>query len=480
MRNSTDLTTSRQVPDANAIIARTEGIWSAVGTGLTGWPYNVTRALQFGLDGCLYAAGHFGGVPFGNLAKWDGLEWSPLGAGTGEYANDEVYALAVGTDGCIYAGGFFTEIDGVAANRVAKWDPEMSQWSALGAGVDNNVRAMTVGPDGCLYVGGDFVNSGGLTVNHVAKWDPATSQWSALGAGMDNWVFALTFGPDGCLYMGGGTVDSLVQKWNPATSQWSTLGADSGNGTIFALTFGPDGSLYVAGTSTKVGSLTINRVARWNGSQWSALGVGMDGDVYSLLCTPDGLLYAGGRFTSAGGQTISDRVAVWNGSSWAPLDIDLPGSPWVYALAMHGNDLYIGFDTEGTAITSGVAYATTVVNNLSTTRAYPRFVISRSGGTSATLESIKNLSTNQKLLFNYALADGEKVVIDLTPGHKTITSSVLGNAIGKLLPGCDFATWALEPGEQKIALYVSTTGDPTIAAIMQWNDAFLTAVGAAQ
>ena len=41
-------------------------------------------------------------------------------------------------------------------------------------------------------------------------------------------------------------------------------------------------TLYAGGGFTTAGGVTVNCVAKWNGSAWSALGTGMDYDVYAL------------------------------------------------------------------------------------------------------------------------------------------------------------------------------------------------------
>ena len=59
------------------------------------------------------------------------------------------------------------------------------------------------------------------------------------------------------------------------------------------------------------------KVAQWNGSSWSPLSSGMNGDVYALTVV-DGTLYAGGGFTTAG-VTSASSIAQWNGSIWSVL-----------------------------------------------------------------------------------------------------------------------------------------------------------------
>ena len=75
------------------------------------------------------------------------------------------------------------------------------------------------------------------------------------------------------------------------------LAENSGHqGTAMALA--PDGSLYAGGDFHEAGGVTVNHVARWDGSQWHALDTGTVGDVYALAVDAAGNLYAGGELVS--------------------------------------------------------------------------------------------------------------------------------------------------------------------------------------
>ena len=98
------------------------------------------------------------------------------------------------------------------------------------------------------------------------------------------------------------------------------------NSYIVAMTIFDDGSgggpeLYAGGDFTAAGIVQANRIAKWNGSTWSALGTGMNAEVRALAVFDDGsgggpALYAGGFFTTAGGVS-ANRIAKWNGNSWS-------------------------------------------------------------------------------------------------------------------------------------------------------------------
>ncbi len=59
-------------------------------------------------------------------------------------------------------------------------------------------------------------------------------------------------------------------------------------------------------------------IAKWNGTTWSTLGLGVDGSVYSLAV--DGSdIYVVGTFNTIGGGTYVYNVAKWNGANWSGL-----------------------------------------------------------------------------------------------------------------------------------------------------------------
>ncbi|HWU21150.1 MAG TPA: hypothetical protein VN088_06480 [Nocardioides sp.] len=93
------------------------------------------------------------------------------------------------------------------------------------------------------------------------------------------------------------------------------------------------------------GKANARRIARWNGSSWSALGNGLaDGDVRAIAYHA-GKVYAGGTFHDAGGHADADFLAVWDGSTWAPFCTSASPGPafngTVSALQIVGNTLYV-------------------------------------------------------------------------------------------------------------------------------------------
>jgi len=54
------------------------------------------------------------------------------------------------------------------------------------------------------------------------------------------------------------------------------------NGDIIAAALDALGNLYIGGYFTVAGQVPAKGVAKWNGSAWSALGQGLEGDIYAI------------------------------------------------------------------------------------------------------------------------------------------------------------------------------------------------------
>ena len=361
--------------------------WLTTFGGAPGTDVSIS-ALEVFDDGsgpALYAAGRFlhaGGVPARRIAKWDGSRWSAVG-GTGTGYLAEINCLEVFDDGngpALYAGGDFSQVGGVQAFGIAKWDG--AQWSPLGPGVGGDVHSLEVFDDGtgpALYVGGDFDVVGGLQVNRIAKWDGST--WSALGNGLpavgsatvlDMEVYDDGSGPE--LYVAGSfvSVGKFIAKWDG--TEWSSVGngmKGPAGGTVFALQVYDEGNgpvLFAGGVFNEAGGASASHIARWDGNEWSALGwpgAGTNSFVYELGVFDRGSgpeLVVGGSF-SVTGVVLANRIATWNGTGWSRLANGIAPSAQsvVTTVAVFddggGPDLYAGgnFQTAGTVEARNIA-----------------------------------------------------------------------------------------------------------------------------
>jgi trimeric autotransporter adhesin len=289
----------------------------------------------------LYAGGNFtaiGGTSAARVARLDTGGWSALGSGL---SNAECYALA-SFQGSLYAAGYFDLAGGVPGTaKLARWDG--SQWLSVGAQLEifsNQLWGLTRWANGDgdnLYIAGNFQNIGGTTASFIARFD-GTNFHPLGGAPIAGNVPLIVFtshvhddGSGEALYIGGrftsvdGVSASRIARWNGTS--WSAVGSGvTGAGvspsinTMVTFDDGSGPALYVGGQAfTTAGGVPANRVARWNGSQWQPVGDGFaNGIVWKLAVYDDGdgeRLYAFGTFTASGATPIS-RMARWNGTSW--------------------------------------------------------------------------------------------------------------------------------------------------------------------
>lgn len=353
--------------------------------GINGVSVYAFAVYDDGSGPALHVGGDFsgaGGVSVSRIAKWNGERWSAVGLGV----SGPIAALAVYDDGgpggpMLYAGGGFTFAAGQTVNNIARWNG--NTWSGLGNGTPGgSVSALAVMDDGTgpsLYVGGSFTVGTGGPANRIARW--SGSAWSALGSGISGTsVNALLVrveegGP--ALYAGGlftaagGVAVGNIARWKGG--QWSALGSGVSGGAVYSLAdfddeSGGGAAVHAGGSFEIAGGETVNYVAKWDGSQWSALGVGIENTVRALAVFDDGtgrgpVLVAGGGFIAAGGAYAS-AIAQWDGSAWTQLGegVSFAGSTDVRAMCNWIDEngapiLVVGgdFPTAGGFVVNGVA-----------------------------------------------------------------------------------------------------------------------------
>lgn len=284
---------------------------------------DVVSALAVPSLGELIVGGRFtdvDGNALNRIARWNGVTWSGLGTGM----NGDVHALLALANGELIAAGSFTTAGGTTVNCVARWNG--SAWSALGNGVDPtlpfgaSVQATAVLANGDLVIGGSFTSVSGVPAANIARWNGST--WSAFGSGTNGTVRALAVTANGDLFAAGsfttagGIACNSIARWSGAA--WSPLGTGLGVFGANCLAALPNNDIVVGGSFLTAGGLPAVRMARWNSVAWSALGTGLNAPPSALVVLPSGEVIAGGLFTTAGGVPASS-IARWNGSAWSPL-----------------------------------------------------------------------------------------------------------------------------------------------------------------
>ncbi|TNE71597.1 MAG: T9SS type A sorting domain-containing protein [Bacteroidetes bacterium] len=304
--------------------------WSCLGTA------NMGQVARAGVvwNGNLVVVGDFWNtqqpcVGCNGVAMWDDVNqvWTPLGNGV----NNDVLCVTV-YNGDLIIGGDFTQASGVPSSRVVRYNEVTDTWESIGAvtDFDNDVRCMTVF-DGELWVGGDFNNVGGNSPSDgVVKWDESLGQWVGGNSGVDivggvnETIRVLYVNPnDGNLYMGGHFTeihdgDAAAPDPNMSGiamydgSNWYPLG--TGLNDYVRAIYEYNGNLIAGGYFTVAGGVSAQKIARWNGSAWSAMGGGFDGsgiDEYvKSAMTWNGIFFAGGAYTQAEGGPMN-YIAQW-------------------------------------------------------------------------------------------------------------------------------------------------------------------------
>lgn len=235
------------------------------------------------------------------------------------------------------------------------WSPDFA------APVANGEMLSVAESSDAFYVGGLFTLIGNTSAQSIARIDKVTGAVTGLGQGVSNGsssssVTAIAVvGGDvyvaGNFTHAGGVPASRIARWNG--SSWSALGSGVNASVQELRAMGTD--LIVAGNFTLAGGASgANRLARWDGTQWSAIGsTGANSSVSGLLV--DGTnLYVCGSFTSIGGVSAT-RAAKWDGSAWSALGTGLNNS--ATCIAKTGADIYFGgiFTTAGGVATERVA-----------------------------------------------------------------------------------------------------------------------------
>ena len=221
-------------------------------------------------DGKVLIGGDFdqlyGASPRNRIARLnvDGTLDATFDPGTG--ANDEVLRLALQSDGKVLIGGRFTEVGGVARNRIARLNANGTLDATFdpGTGTNGTPWHLALQPDGKVLIGGAFTEVNGVARNRIARLNA------------------------------NGTLDAA---FNPGTGT---------NGAPLHLALQPDGKVLIGGEFTEVDGVARNRIARLNANGTLDTtfnpGAGADYIVSSVSVQPDGKVLIGGWFTQVGGE----------------------------------------------------------------------------------------------------------------------------------------------------------------------------------
>ncbi|MCA9757130.1 MAG: T9SS type A sorting domain-containing protein [Candidatus Eisenbacteria bacterium] len=188
---------------------------------------------------------------------------------------------------------------------------------------------------GQLIVGGTFLRSGSIVSNGIARWDGM--EWAGFGQGFSESAPGSFVGPRDLLTSGdtlwvAGSFNDIdgVAVRNVALfdgTQWTSLGAGVEGDLRTICSRGSE--IFVGGSS-----FAGENVARWNGTDWEDIGAGViGGAVVYTLHTYNGRVLAAG--------SVQNGLLEWTGSTWEPFE-GFTSSGIVYALEQVGDSLFVG------------------------------------------------------------------------------------------------------------------------------------------
>lgn len=274
-------------------------------------------------------------------------EWKSLSSGT----NGIVETITTSSNNLSYIAGSFSSAGGINVSNLATLSTN-EQWATLGVAVEGSILTTAMATDGTLYIAGDFTTVNGIEANNIAKWNGTT--WSSLSSGTNGQVSTIDFNEDGVLFVGGvfttagGLNANNIAKWENET--WSlltdaTTTISGTNNEVRSIHIEDNGQVYVGGNFDTAGGIAANRIALWNGTNWSALGSGTSGFVQAIESIGN-YLYVGGNFAIAGDKTVN-RIARYdkNSSTWQAMGTGVSGN--INAITHSGPYIYVGgtFDT---------------------------------------------------------------------------------------------------------------------------------------
>lgn len=198
--------------------------------------------------------------------------------------------------------------------------------------------------------------------------EPVISRFSSLGSGTQYFVsnngmeyFAEHFSTaltvhsgmltaTGSFNLAGGVPANRIAAWNG--SQWSPLGSGLNHEALALVSF--NGELYSGGFFDTAGGTAAKYIAKWNGTNWQQVGEGFNSIVNTLFVF-NGQLIAGGWFTSSGNTIIQYTARLNNNNEWEPMSTGMSGP--VYTFCKYRGELYAGgsFTTASGEPAGGIA-----------------------------------------------------------------------------------------------------------------------------
>ncbi|MDB6095162.1 MAG: Ig family protein [Verrucomicrobia bacterium] len=281
-----------------------------------------------------------------------------------------IYAIATQSDGKIVIAGMFANVGGIAHGNIARLNIDGTVDGTFNAATNDKVTSIVIQADGKIVIGGYFSTvqptTGSLvTRNRIARLnaDGTVDSFDPnLGGALAPGVEALLVQADGKVVAGGtftlaGTVTrNRMARFN-SNGSLDTGFDPNPDRTVLALALQSNGQIVVGGGFTKLqpaGAATATlraNMARVNadGSLDAGYDPNLNNGVTKLVVEQDGRVIAGGYFTTAapngaGGTTATNHVARFN------VDGSVDAT---YLPVVNGNVLAMSLQSNGSLLLGG-------------------------------------------------------------------------------------------------------------------------------
>jgi len=316
------------LPIVSTSIARFDGTWHSLDDGtrsvLAPWfepracgdegdqsVWDVSRQAMFSAGDQLLLGGSFPGIA-GTLSQsvigYDGTAWraqSSSGLGLG----GSLDRVAVSSSCDVWGAGQLSHVAGVPTHaRVVHFTGNAWQPIADAIPSDAFCPGFGVSPAGDVALGCMVFPADGGAVGRVYRVDG--DQLVQLGDDQPP-IQALSYGADGTLWIAGGGATGFLARFD---GDAFTMVEDQFDAAVMQIDPVGPREVLVGGLFSEIGDVAASRVARWNGTAWSALGDGLPGMPTALA--HDGATVYTSTFDEGSGAYM---LGAFDGTAWHEL-----------------------------------------------------------------------------------------------------------------------------------------------------------------
>lgn len=189
--------------------------------------------------------------------------------------NEKVTTLTLQPDGKVIMGGDFTLFDGIAQNKIIRFESNGTKDVSfgIGSGFNSTVKTIVIQTDGKLLVGGNFTMFNGDSTNYLIRLntDGTKDANFNIGDGFNDYVKTIALQSDGKILIGGnftqfnGENQNYCMRLNSdGTKDESFSVASAFNNRVTKMELQSDGKIMVGGNFTVFNGQNQHSIIRLN------------------------------------------------------------------------------------------------------------------------------------------------------------------------------------------------------------------------